>query len=315
MLNKNPKMLLYIALADAYAAGTEFVKINSEEGKRTVKKALEFTEYIRHPLHVEPGKGFYTDDAEMSVANARVLLENKFPFTPPMFADAYLREFKRGGKRKGYAAGFYKFLLSIKNGEDFLDKIRSDSDKNGAAMRSVPIGVLPKIDDVLNVSAIQAGITHNTEAGIFSAQLVSLMSHFALYYDDDLKEIGNFCWDHLDQNSKKKYSAIFRYLWSGAPVKKISSNMPISITTVHAVLSLLKTEETLMDIMKRLITWGGDTDSVAAIAWGVFSSRNQNEDLPEFMIEELENGSTRTGAPYLLDIGTKLMNKYSKKII
>lgn len=64
-----------------------------------------------------------------------------------------------------------------------------------------------------------------------------------------------------------------------------------------------------MAIMRRLLEWGGDTDSVAAIAWGIASSRYQDEVLPEFMERDLEPGS-EYGVAFLKGLGVQLMAKY-----
>ncbi len=56
-----------------------------------------------------------------------------------------------------------------------------------------------------------------------------------------------------------------------------------------------------MGIMRQTIEWGGDTDSVAAIAWGIASARYPDEKLPEFFDRDLENGTY--GRDYLSTLG------------
>jgi len=296
-------------MADAYAAGVEFIERYPDIVDQKIKLALAFAGYIQHPLHKDLPPGCYTDDAEMSVANTHVLIECEPPYTKIMFANAYVQEFIRGGMRKGYAGGFYQFLSSQKNGQEFLDQIKPYSDKNGAAMRAVPFGVLPTIQDVLEVSSMQASLTHDTHPGLFSARAIALMSHFALYENEDFSKLKDYCLDNLPPYDISKFGSIFQKPWDGGPVTK-RRQYPISITNVHAVFDLLTIKDSLMDIMRQLITWQGDTDSVAAIAWGIFSARHQNESLPDFMLSDLENGSKETGEHYLLSIGEKLMSKF-----
>ncbi len=76
--------------------------------------------------------------------------------------------------------------------------------------------------------------------------------------------------------------------------------------TAHAVHTLLTTNNSLMDIMRQVIEWGGDTDSVAAIAWGIASARHQDEVLPDFFEHDLEIGRPY-GKIYLEEMGTRLM--------
>ena len=66
--------------------------------------------------------------------------------------------FKRD-PRKGYASSFYEFLLEVRDGQEFLQRIRPDSDKCGAAMRAAPIGIFATIPEVLQRARIQAAIT------------------------------------------------------------------------------------------------------------------------------------------------------------
>lgn len=59
-------------------------------------------------------------------------------------------------------------------------------------------------------------------------------------------------------------------------------------------------------MMRRLIDWGGDTDSVAAIAWGIASCRFPDEVLPEFLARDLEPGGA-FGVGFLRGLGERLM--------
>lgn len=302
MRNSNPNMLLYIGMGDAYAAAVEY--------NNTLHDAcLMFQQYLSHPTHRNV-PGTYTDDTEMSAANAKVLLQYDEPFRPLMFADAYVHEFRRGGCRNGYSRGFQGVLERVHSGNEFLLTVRPDSNKNGAAMRSVPFGVLPTVEQVLAVATLQARITHDTLEGRFSARAVALMSHAVLYEDMIfLPDLGEYCKQHLPKGDVNCFGYVFDEPWSKGPVKEYHG-ASVAITTVHAVVDVLARENSLMGIMKRIITWGGDTDSVAAIAWGIASARYQDEKLPAFMERDLEGGNSKTGAVYLRLLGEKLMYKY-----
>ena len=307
MKNRNDRMLLYIGMADAFAAASEYLTGINEQFARYA--CLKFKCYCGHPTHGLRAS-YYTDDTEMSVANARVLIDGSAKeLSPLVFVDSWLHEFKMGGQRKGYSKGFQNLLEKAKSGYELLRSISPDSDKNGAAMRSVPFGVLPNIEELLRVATFQAIITHNTPPATFSARAVALMSHFALYEDAPFSELPEFCLENLPKNDVDAFGYIFRKLWTGDRVIG-SKDTPVSIATVHAVVDLLLCQSSLMDILRKTICWGGDTDSVAAIAWGIASARYQNEKLPEFLERDLENGSVETGARYLRQVGFDLMEKY-----
>lgn len=306
----NPDMLLYIGMADAYAAACEYL-LSVPWERRVCEQCLTFRGYVRHPRHLGLEPSCYTDDTEMSVANARVLIENDPPYTPLMFAHYYVREFQRGGRREGYARGFQKFLESVKSGKEFLDRIRPGSTKNGAAMRAVPFGALRTPEETMEVATLQARITHDTPEGRFSARAVALMAHFVLYEEAPLSDIASYCLREMSVEDVKQFGYVFQNPWPENKPVKDSEETPVAISTVHAVAYLVRTARSLMDILERVIRMGGDTDSVAAIAWGIASARFQDERLPEFFERDLEQGSSATGSAYLRKVGEDLMRRFA----
>ena len=123
--------------------------------------------------------GCYTDDTQMSMALAELMLSSD-EWTARAVADRFVRVFQRD-PRKGYSKPFHSLLLEATTAELFLRDINADSVKNGAAMRSVPVGVHPDMAVVKARSEVQARVTHDTEEGAASAVAVSLMSHYFLY--------------------------------------------------------------------------------------------------------------------------------------
>ena len=290
MLNPNPNMLLRIAQGDAYGMATEYIKLPRDQ--TVYDQALEFTQYCKHPTHnLMPGQ--YTDDTQMSIAVAEVLLGDEH--TRPMFADAFVRCFKRD-QRDGYARHFQAFLESVVDVHDFLARINPASDKNGAAMRSVPIGVLSNPNQVIEVAQTQAKLTHDTLGGIASSIFVSLMSHFALYRDEPFSNLPAWL--------EKVYPILVLKPWPGGRI----AAPDVGLKTASAVLRLLIDGRNLIDIAKTTIEWGGDTDSVLAIAWGIASAR-MREPLPEFFEHGLERGPY--GYNFLAKLGETLMMRYS----
>lgn len=305
MKNPNPALLLYIGMADACGMSGEFV--DQTKHPEHFAEILRFKRYVRHPSHQELA-GMYTDDTEMSCANARVLIAHPPPYQPIEFAQAWIDEFNRGGRRKGYARRFQEFLEKMKDGEDFLARIHNDSDKNGACMRAVPIGVLPQAKDVLEVATLQARITHDTPPALFAARLVALMAHYTLYVDDIFDSLYGFCRRELPPEDREAFADI-QWPWSG-PVD--GKRQPLAVETVHAVYHLIRSNFSLMDMLEDAIRLGGDTDSVAAITWGIASTLHRAEELPDFLARDLEAGrQTHTGSGYLRELSFRLMQAYA----
>jgi len=291
MKNPNPKMLVRIAQGDAYGVACEYIKFPRDQA--TYDQAMKFESYGKHPTHkLVPGQ--YTDDTQMSLAVAETLLWKEDP-TPPDFAEMFFRCFKRDW-RDGYSRGFQAILEKVSSAEEMTSVLNPDSDKNGAAMRSVPIGVLPSPYHVLSIASMQAKITHNTEGGVNSSVLIAMLSHFALYHDEPFIDFPKWV---------KKYGVSAPIpIWDGKPV----TGPNVGMNTAHAVYTLVSREKSLMDIARRTIEWGGDTDSVLSLAWGIASTRMQDEKLPEFFDSGLENGTY--GRTFLEGFGTRLMERF-----
>lgn len=300
MRHINPSILYYMAIGDAYCLGVEYVK----EDHENVAKALEFKEYLPHPKY-KGVPGTYTDDTQMSIANAETLIAGQ-PYDDIAWANSWVNVFNRD-PRKGYSKKFQVFLEETDTGVDFLKNIDPVSNKNGAAMRSPILGVLKTPAEVLKFSKHQAAITHNTPGGIFGAQAVALMSHYALwsYGPMDRLNLGEYIIEHLGRDLVK--GGIFKDVII-TPWKGRVAGEEMGINTAWSVFELLVSCNSLLEVLQKTIEWGGDADSVAAIALGIGSCRLE-DDLPKFLHTELELDS-KYGADFLKRLGAKIMIKF-----
>lgn len=296
MKNSNPLMLLRIAQGDAYAMAAEYLK--SPRDDALLEQILRFEAYQKHPTHTLRA-GQYTDDGQMTVGVTEVLLGGR-PFTPLSLADAWIRCYHRD-PREGYARGFQGFLHRTFSGQEFLDNIHNGSEKNGGGMRIVPGGVLPDPQEVVAFARLQAAITHNTPLGLYAAEAVALLSHFALYTDLPFTAFrGTF--GHLLEHPE----------WfpeEPVPMLRVnSSGAGIARNTIQGVYTALTLGDSLMAMLDLIIRAGGDTDTVAAITWGIASCRHPEEKLPEFFEVMLEPGG-RYGVHFLRALGEALFSK------
>jgi len=281
-------MLVEMGIADAYGSAFEFA---DNLDLNTVKM------YINHPRH-KGAPGRYTDDTQMSIAIAELMLYEK-EWTPLIIANKFVEVFKRD-QRTGYAHRFYAFLQEIKSGKEFLKKIKPDSEKGGAAMRSAPLGFIKDLDAAKKLCTIQAAITHNTENGINSAIIAMMMAHYfinKLGTKDDLQ-----VYLALDGPSGPWLD-----LWQG---KVGSKGMDI----VHAAVTAVVTSESLQELLYNCIDFGGDVDTVAAIAMSAASHCDEYEkDIPENLILCLENG--KYGKDFLAELDEKLVKRFQPQLI
>lgn len=314
-------LLVRIACADAYAAAAEFLE-DEVPAEATLLETLEWMDpeigYQVHPRANHTRVSQYTDDTEMSVANARVLL-GEFPLTALGFANAYIDEHRFGGYRNGYAGKFQGFLRQMTSGEEFLAAIHSGSScKNGAVMRAGVIGFLPMIEQVIEVSTMQASVTHATPCGVLSARVAALATWYALHTDVPLADLSATLEEHKRElltmpqgvtcAHAQSLADLWSHPWNGAPVVG-HEDQSIAITTTRAALTLAATQTSFIDAVRGAIAYRGDTDSVAAVVAAITAPRHC-EELPDFFEHDLEFGSRKTGVIRLRALGERLMHQF-----
>lgn len=285
IVHPGPDMLLRIAQGDAFGVGAEFVT-----DRPHVDRLLAFDRYVAHPRLGIPS-GSYTDDTQMSVAVAEALIGGDL--SREGFAESFVRCYARD-PRPGYASGFQSVLDSVRSGDELLAKIRPGSDRNGAAMRSVPLGVLGDPDQVMSAAEIQARVTHDTPGGIASSQIVALASHYSMHSDGPLSGLP----DWLSAMMGSPFP-----LWAGGPV----IGPDLGLKTALAAVTLAASCPSFTDVLRTAVGWGGDTDSVAAVACGLVSPRFAPP--PSWMDDGLERGGLY-GRDFLLGVGHDLMSRY-----
>jgi len=279
-------LLLEIGIGDAYGAGFEF------SSREKVEMFNNLSQYCKPELGIAPG--CYTDDTQMSIAIAELLICDR-EWTKKNLAEQFVECFKRD-ERLGYSKNFYLFLQSVKSGEDFLNRIKPNSTKNGAAMRSAPLGYIKDISELLSMAELQAAITHDTEIGRKSAQAVALASHYFIYELGIKENIKEFVGQYTDFNWKDNWS---------------TSVACCGEETVNALLTVLKTSRSLKEILIKSVAFGGDVDTVAALGLGIGScNKEYDAELPEFLYRDLEDGMY--GKNYLEELG-KQLSEFKKR--
>lgn len=287
-------MLVEIAIGDAMGAGFEFAK-----PERLAQLKNDLSTYYPHNLPGHLPAGSYTDDTQMSIGITEYLLEtNHFgPDTLPLeLANKWVEVYKRD-PRNGYSRRFQVILDQVQSGQELLDKLVNKSDKCGAAMRSCPIGYLPKVYGVLTFSRMQAQVTHDTPDAIASSQAIALATHHFLYNDGKKKDLIDFL--VLGSGSSRIFNNE-KDLW---PVgQRCTSD---AIPCVKAAISAVMRNDSLSECLKECIDYTGDVDSIAAMAMGIGSCCKEIEnDLPQHLYEGLENGPY--GLDYLRSLDEKL---------
>jgi ADP-ribosyl-[dinitrogen reductase] hydrolase len=279
-------MLKEIAIADAYAAGFEF------SHKTKIQKHNNLSGYVPHDLYGFQAK--YTDDTQMSIAIAELLLGRQ-AWTSENIASGFVACFKRD-PRKGYSKGLYKLLSQVNTGFELLAAIKPISTRNGAAMRSVPLGYLGNKTKVVRYATEQAKVTHNTPIGISSSCAVALAAHLGLVLNGSISDIGKFL-------AAEGFSG-WDFNWrEEASVE--------AFETISAALTCLQLTRSTKELLSHCVELGGDTDSVAAIAIGLATCfAEYNNDLPKSLFNLLDE--PLYGLDFLSTLDSNLKNHFLK---
>jgi ADP-ribosyl-[dinitrogen reductase] hydrolase len=274
-------MLLELAIGDAYGAGFEFAD--------EMLSANDLSGYVQHPRPFFQA-GNYTDDTQMSLAIAETIV-NRQPWTERVLAENFLKVFKRD-PRKGYAKRMYKYLQDTEDADSFVQNVTWSSNASGAAMRSAPIGIFASIEQVIEASQIQAAITHKAEDGINASVAAALMAHYLIYNLGKKQQLGEF----LD-------TYVPGYNWMQPQTERVTVQ---GINCVRAAVTVVMKGDRLSEILRESVAFGGDVDTVAAIALAAASCSSEIEsDLPEVLISGLENEAY--GRDYLVELDRQLM--------
>ncbi|MFH1174381.1 MAG: ADP-ribosylglycohydrolase family protein [archaeon] len=277
------RMLLGIAIGDAFGAGYEFAK-----------QTIDFTKYTPHPkFNQKPG--MYTDDTQMSIAVAELLLNEEQP-TKEHFAKYFFTCFKRN-PIKGYSKGFQKILEEANSPEAMLKAIMPKSERNGAAMRSVPLGLMD-FSLLIPYATANASVTHNTPKGIASSTIIALLAHYQ-YHEEQIPRPDDII-PYIKDRATRKF---LKESWDKPDMHK---DVPADgMRTAGAVYHLLRTYRNPMDVLKAAVYLGGDVDTVASISLGISL---MHKPIPDDLYKGLINHTY--GRDYLVELGKKLGAKY-----
>lgn len=282
-------MLVEMAIGDAFGAGREFV----QKPKRPAAWWNDGKTYLKHPKFPQM-PGCYTDDTQMAIAMAEFMLSGKLQ-TPRNLAHAFVNAFIRD-PRQGYAPGFYNFLVTCSSKSDpagyFLRHIQPGSNKAGGAMRAGPCGLLDDPEKAVDLAMWQASLTHATWEGMAAAGASALLVWACRNEPDTILAPLQFYFPQRQWDDP----------WFGWVGNE-------GIPAVHAAATAVQEETTLTGILKRCVEFGGDVDTVAAIALSAAAWHPEiDNDLDDALYHNLEGGDFGLG--YLIVLDQKITAAY-----
>lgn len=284
-------MLVYAAIGDAYGAAFEF--LNYERWPLNNGQA-----YFRQP-DTGLGDGKYTDDTQMMAALMTTMNEH---YTTLVSSSEIVENFFQSYKadpRPGYSMGFKNLMDECETATELYDRLNPQSTRSGAVMRAAPVGAYKAIEAVLEMSARQAAITHNTPIAIECAQAVALLAHYLIHVGGPRDKAREFI--NANVPNRTVDWTIDRTDWASVEAVDCARNAITAWYNSHSV----------TDVLVRSVAPGGDTDTVATIAMSLaWADKSLDDDLHVNMMSDLESGTFGFG--YLFDINHRFVEKFCK---
>ncbi len=205
----------------------------------------------------------FTDDTVLTVAVAySILTKTDYTTSLKMFGQKY--------PHAGYGGYFYQWMFSS-------DSRPYNSWGNGSAMRVSPVGfAFSSIENVLNEAGKSAEVTHNHPEGIKGAQAVALAIYLARTgkrREDIRKEIS----DRFGYDLNRTTDEIRPYYHFDVSCQ---GSVP------EAILSFLESED-FEDAVRRAISLGGDSDTLACMAGGI--AQAYYKEVPQEIISNIRS--------------------------
>jgi len=279
-------MLLEIAIGDAYGSGFEFAP------REKILRANDGVHYEAHEKGIPAGR--YTDDTQMSVAVSELLLAQAEPDADAC-ADAFLATFRRD-PRPGYSTHFMALLESVATGAELRGRLAPGSRRNGAAMRSVPLALIEDVDRLERIAHVQASVTHDSPEGRLSSFAVGLMGHALLHEAAPVAALPRIV--------LARTGFALRADWRD----EVACD---AIETLHAVNTALQRHRGMAALLRDCAAFGGDVDTVGAIALGLASlAAEYANDLPQALHDGLEDGPY--GRSWLRALDERLAARFAR---
>jgi len=188
--------------------------------------------------------GPYTDDTEQAYGIALWLKSGKH-------TRASLKRYLQmvySGVDRGYGANQAKFLEGRPH--------RTDSFGNGSAMRAAPIGeYCKKPETVIKLAALQSQLTHNHPQAIAGSVTIALLAYLA-----------------KSSRNPRSINTLYPRALLPETGKKYVCSLEASQSVPPAV-EAFQSGKSFEDVLRKALAYGGDTDTIAAMACGLAALR------------------------------------------
>jgi poly(ADP-ribose) glycohydrolase ARH3 len=245
----------------------------------------------------------WTDDTQMAVVLAESLAEHGWVDADEL-AGRWARQMER---RRGYGPGTRELLQRILRGEPWQAASRAvfpdGSFGNGAAMRAAPIGLFFHDDPkgLLAAAELASSITHAHPLGIEGGVLIARATAQALNLgvnaagesqppafdpNEFLIQLADGC---TQREFHDRLRAARRIHTPEDAAGRLGHGVLAHQSAVTAVVAFCRCSDDFMKLMEFVVAVGGDTDTIAAMAGGLFGALRGLESLPSEFLDRLED--------------------------
>ncbi len=259
-----PAVLLGLAIGDAAGAPYEDI---TDEGRRNPKPAAWDGQFHASPDGTAAGA--WTDDTQLAYALAEACCPS---YIPARAAAAYLDVYRQG--IRGIGGTIKGAMDKLSEGVPWYKAGHPTSGGNGSAMRVAPIGLRYADDPALaaSMARIDSSITHASPVAQDCAAAVA--AAVALL-------VGGIAPENLIDTLTDLLP------WVGAksfPYPGAPQDSPYVLTTLGYALVAVAGTHTFQDAIALAISFGGDTDTTAAITGAMAGARYGRKGIPAHLL-------------------------------
>lgn len=229
----------------------------------------------------------WTDDTEMTLELAESLAA-RGGVDPDDLARRWAAAMQ---PHRGYGPGTRALLLRVRAGADWRAANRSvfpeGSFGNGAAMRATPLGLLYHADAAARRRAAEAAsaVTHAHPLGIEGAVLIAQALHGTL----DLEALARAPRPPEYRTRLERARAFLAADPDPAAIRReLGHSVLAPESAVTAVYLAARAGGDFSRLVEAVLALGGDTDTIGAMAGGIFGARHGAASLPADLVARLE---------------------------
>ncbi len=245
----------------------------------------------------------WTDDTHMALTLSRRLLVDPDLADPDALGAAFARAYTNEPWR-GYGSGPPQVFALVEEGLGFEEAAGSlfggsGSFGNGAAMRVAPVGLLSAASDPVvaaRLAAIQARVTHThadaVDGATVIAQVVAGLTVTDRVGGDEVQQVVRATTERLPVGAvRERLVEVMNVVASGGVPQEAAARCGTGVAaaaSVPAAVAALLGGRDPLEVVTAAIGFGGDTDTIAAMAGAMAGAAWGLERVPAGLLDRLE---------------------------